>query len=340
MGNRSVLLVTEANERVASGHLLECAELARLLRAEGVHVDVAVNDDACDAFKLRLGGPYLEYHQNAEADVVFFSDLLRGKKYSVIVTNLREVHDEWISRLRDICDAAIICIDEWGHRFLSCDVIINPMIDPFFWEYGASPAKLYAGQDYLILPEKITVYHERQNSIPEKIGRACVSMGGVDKFGSTVKIARWLLEKHPDVQLDVILGGGFRYQEELESVIQGRDNVRFMQNISDIYDYFEAADIAFCAGGNTLHELACIGTPAVIVPTMPHERSNGNRFGIMGFGITLGMAEELSDGELAAAWEKLSDRKNRQDMMLSGKRICSGNGGKLVVEIIKGWIMD
>ncbi|MBQ3799825.1 MAG: hypothetical protein II837_05955, partial [Treponema sp.] len=77
------------------------------------------------------------------------------------------------------------------------------MIDPYFWEYGASPAKLYAGQDYLILPEKITVYHERQKSIPEKIGRACVSMGGVDKFGSTVKIARWLLEKHPDVQLDV-----------------------------------------------------------------------------------------------------------------------------------------
>lgn len=334
MGNRSVLLVTEANERVASGHLLETAELARLLRAAGVHVDVAVNDDACGAFKLRLGSPYLEYHQNVEADTVFFNNLLRDEKYSVIVTNLREVNDEWISRLRDICDAAIICIDEWGHRFLSCDVIINPMIDPYFWEYGASPAKLYAGQDYLILPEKITVYHERQKSIPEKIGRACVSMGGVDKFGSTVKIARWLLEKHPDVQLDVILGGGFRYQEELESVIQGRDNVRSMQNISDIYDYFEAADLAFCAGGNTLHELSCIGTPAVIVPTMPHERSNGNRFESMGFGITLGMAEVLSDGELTEAWETLSGRKSRLDMMLAGKRICDGNGGKLVAEII------
>ena len=80
VGNRSVLLVTEANERVASGHLLECAELARLLRAEGVHVDVAVNDNACDAFKLRLGSPYLEYHQNAETDTAFFSDLLRGNK--------------------------------------------------------------------------------------------------------------------------------------------------------------------------------------------------------------------------------------------------------------------
>lgn len=79
VGNRSVLLVTEANERVASGHLLECAELARLLRAEGVHVDVAVNDDACGAFKLRLGKPYLEYHKNAETDVFFSVTCFEGR---------------------------------------------------------------------------------------------------------------------------------------------------------------------------------------------------------------------------------------------------------------------
>ncbi|MBQ3800934.1 MAG: hypothetical protein II837_11625, partial [Treponema sp.] len=59
-----VLLVTEANEQVASGHLLECAELARLLENAGIRVDVAVNDDACEAFKSRLGRAYLEYPEH------------------------------------------------------------------------------------------------------------------------------------------------------------------------------------------------------------------------------------------------------------------------------------
>ena len=331
-----VLLVTEANEQVASGHLLECAELARLLENAGIRVDVAVNDDACEAFKSRLGRAYLEYHEHVEKDFAFFTRLLHDVRYNIIVTNLREVHDSWLGHLKDTCRCPVVCIDEWGHRQLGCDVIINPMVDPYFWDYGGSTAKIYAGHEYLILPEMIAKYHTRDKLISEWIGRVCVSMGGVDKFGSTVKITRWLVENHPDMQVDVILGGGFSHNEELDAVIGGRDIIRRMQNVSDIYDYFEWADLAFCAGGNTLHELACIGTPALIVPTMDHEASNGKRFEAMGFGITLPKSEELTDADLSVGWGQISDKENRHGMMLAGKKACTGDGGRRCVAIVMG----
>ena len=334
MQNKKVLLITEANDFVASGHLFECAELAKLLRKAGIHVDIAVNDDANDSFKQRLDGPYLEYHKNVEIDHVFFVNQLQSERYSILVTNLREVHDEWISWIRKVCNAVIICIDEWGHRFLGCDVIINPMIDPYFWEYKGSKAKLYTGQAYLILPEKIAEYHKREKNISKKITRVCVSMGGVDKYGSTVKIVKWILGQHQEVQHDVILGGGFKYQENLDSIIKGNSNINMMQNIKNIYDYFEKADLAFCAGGNTLHELACIGTPAIVVPTMPHEFNNGKKFEEWGFGIVLSQADNISNDEFTKAWNLISEENKRRDMMLAGKKICTGTGGELIMNLI------
>ena len=38
-----------------------------------------------------------------------------------------------------------------------------------------------------------------------------------------------------------------------------------------------------CAGGNTLHETACIGTPAIVWPSMPHERRTAECFERQGF---------------------------------------------------------
>ena len=40
---------------------------------------------------------------------------------------------------------SIICIDEFGHRNLQADIIVNPMIDSYYWNYGESDARLFCG---------------------------------------------------------------------------------------------------------------------------------------------------------------------------------------------------
>lgn len=332
--NKQVLLITEANEQVASGHLFECIELARLLKEKNYQVDIAINDDACNAFKHRINQEYYEYHRSVNEDIEFFRVFLKENNYAAVVTDLREVCDEWIKKIKDFTSSIIICIDEWGDRTLSCDVIINPMIDPYFWDYKDSHAALYVGHEYLILPEKILWYHNRKRTISETINRVCISMGGVDKFGTTIKLVKWILSVKLELEVDVILGGSFMFNEELYNLIHGNDHIHIMHNISNIYDYFEHADIAFCAGGNTLHELACIGTPTIVIPTMDHEVNNGKKFEEKGFGITLEKSERTSLEDIKAAWDVLQSVKCREAMSVAGRTICEGTGGIKTVKII------
>lgn len=333
--NNRLLVITEANEQVASGHLLESIELVGLLRSDGFDTELAVNDDACDAFKHRISGEFFEYHRSVEDDVQYICKYIKNGGFNILVTDLRSVKNEWIKQIKENCDCSIICIDEWGHRQLDCDIIINPMIDPYYWDYGRSKAQLYAGHEYLVLPKKIMDYRITERKTSERINRVCISMGGVDKFGSTVKIAKWLFNSHPDVYVDIILGGGFKYREELENVVNSRKNVCIVQNVNNIYDYFENVDIAFCAGGNTLHELACIGTPAIVVPTMDHEYNNGKRFEEKGFGVTINKSENLSESEFFDAWSRIESLSIRKDMYISGRKLCECCGGNRIVEIVR-----
>ena len=329
------MIITEANEQVASGHLLESIELSRILKKCGYKVDLFVNDDACDAFKHRIKGDYSEYSKSVESDLEFFFDILKKTSYDLIITDLREVKNEWIQHIRPFSEANIICIDEWGHRKLNCDIIINPMINPYYWQYGSSNAKIYAGHEYLILPQKIREYHLKQKEISDGIGKVCISMGGVDKYGSTIKITKWLIENQLNLYINVILGGGVSYKDDLIKLVGERENITIRQNIDYIYDIFEESDVAFCAGGNTLHELASIGTPTIVIPTMEHEYNNGKCFEEKGFGVTLSTAEKVLDEDISTAWDSLVDKKRRERMSLKGKEICKGDGGENVAEIIK-----
>ena len=337
--DNKVLLITEANEIVASGHLFETVEIARFLVKKGYQADVLVNNNAEEDLKKKLCGiqcSFYEYEKDVCNGFDQIWEVLTAGHYDVLVTDLREVSNCWIHRIRERFVGSIVCIDEWGHRQLDCDIIINPMIDSYFWDYGNSAAKLYAGHEYLALPEQIKEYHHRDKHIRKEVERVCISMGGVDRGGSTIKVLGALLDDYPSIIWDVIIGASYVDTGKLTDLFQGRDNVSLSQNISDIYERFFSADITFCAGGNTLHELACIGTPAIVIPSVPHECNNGRVYERKGFGVCMGMANQVSINNIKNVFRELMDYGLRSAMKREGKGITDGNGTERTVDIITG----
>ena len=324
---------------VASGHLFETVEIARCLVSRGHQVDVIVNDDADKGLKERVHNQqwcYYEYEKDVCTGFDRIREVLAAGHYNILATDLREVSNDWIHRIRAFFSGKIVCIDEWGHRRLDCDIIINPMIDPYYWDYGDSDAKLYAGHEYLALPEGILEYHDKEKFIEKDIKKVCISMGGVDRGGSTVRILKALLDEYPDIIWDVIIGASYGDIQGISALVCGYDNVRLSQNVSDIYERFYFADIAFCAGGNTLHELACIGTPAVIIPSVPHERNNGKMYEKKGFGICLDIACDAIDEDIRNSLVSLQLYERRLEMCQSGKLLSDGRGAERTVGILCG----
>ena len=331
---KHVLIVTEANETVASGHLMECIEIANVLSERGYRVSFMVNDDMSQEFRLRIPVPYTVYKHDLETGKQDISEMASRNHVDLIIFNFRSIEDCLLQYIRKDFHGTVLCIDELGHRHLSCDIIVNPMIDPYYYEYADSEAKIYAGPEYLVLPRSLLDFHKREKIISPKIQRICVSMGGVDPFGTTLKLAEWLPQMLQGVKIDLVLGGGFQYASELEKIIAHNEDIAVYRNIDYIYELFFSADLAFCAGGNTLHELACIGTSTIVIPSMPHEVRNGEAFERRGFGICLPITHEVSIDDVQKGVVHLLPPAVRDICMKNGKVAVMGHGASKIKRIV------
>ena len=331
---KHVLIVTEANETVASGHLMECIEIANVLSENGYQVSFMVNDDMPQDFRLKISVPYTAYRHDLEKGKQDIREMASRNSVDLVIFNFRSIEDQLLQYVRKDFHGTILCIDELGHRHLSCDIIVNPMIDPYYHEYMDSEAKIYAGPEYLVLPRRLLDFHKREKIISQKIQRVCVSMGGVDPFGTTLKLAEWLPQILQGVKIDLVLGGGFQYASKLEKIIAHNEDIAVYRNIDYIYELFFRADLAFCAGGNTLHELACIGTPTIVVPSMPHEVRNGKAFESRGFGICLPIAHEVGEQDVQTGERRMVSCLTRKKCAANGKWIVTGRGADNMKKVI------
>ena len=332
-----VWILTEADEQIASGHLLECIDLAKDMMQAGIAVSFFVNADCPAAFQTRIPFAYQMYERNADGTLMMPQDA--GVRPDVFVFNFRAVTNRVLNSFRG--SGTLVCIDEFGHRALDCDVIINPMVDPYYWHYDTN-AKVYGGAEYLALSEKLQDYRQQEKLIREHIERICITMGGVDLHGTTVKLVRWL----PDIQetlhgtiqhVDVVLGGGFAHDAALQEAIVAsdcKDILHLHRNIPILYDLLMQADLAFCAGGNTLHELATLGVPAIVIPTMPHEWRNGKAFERKVCCMGLPLATEVTKDDTLKAVKTCMPISTRQKMNDAGRTQFEGMGRKRILEVI------
>lgn len=336
MKDANVLIVTEVNHRVASGHLFECLVCYEELKRD-TNVYLMVNDDMPAQFRREMPEQCIEYSSNIqeETEVLVYYVLEYG--IDIVLFNLREIKNEFIQKVRAMVNIGIICIDEFGHRALDADIIINPMISEKYWVYD-SKAELFCGADYLVLSPEIVEYHKLDKPINEKIDRVTVSMGGVDAPGTTLKLAQWLPKILEGVSINLVIGGGFSYKEELVNITKGHKQISIYQNINFLYDLFYQSDLAVCAGGNTLHELAVIGTPTLVIPSMSHEFQNGQAFQHKEFSICCDMAGQITQQKFEQNLRQLYDVGMRKNMKRKGKHITDGRGSERVCRIVRDYI--
>lgn len=329
-----ILLVTEANERVASGHLMECLVCRQYLKQMGVEVGLLVNGDMSAALRDRIEGRYFTYQSDIQKEIAFLIDFINTNRYLKILFNLRKIENDFLIQIRDTNIKQIICIDEFGNRKLDADVIINPMIDKHYWKYDTG-AKLYCGSEYLVLPIELQEFRKKTKKIDTKIRKVTVSMGGVDIGDTTLRLAEWLPLLNDELEINLVLGGAYQKEKELRELTADNDKIRVFYNISYLSRLFFESDLAFCAGGNTLHELAVLGIPAIVVPSMQHELQNGKAFERAGFSFCGSIAGQFSYQELVELYDRIKIKKVREDMRDAGKKLADGRGYDRIYRILK-----
>jgi|TARA_B100002003_G_scaffold250217_1_gene288831 spore coat polysaccharide biosynthesis predicted glycosyltransferase SpsG len=158
-------------------------------------------------------------------------------------------------------------------------------------------------------------------------------MGGVDRSGATLNIAEHLLDWRPGIPKHIVVGANFMYRRELENFLSRANHPDFIthQDLPSLAQLLFEGDVGFTAGGNTLYELACVGTPALVLYEDPHEMEQGLEFQKKGFGICLGSGVEVTKSQIWGALAKLEKPELRAMFCRRGRSVVDGKGAERVL---------
>lgn len=330
----SLAVFTEASKDVGTGHLIESLNLVKLARKNGLNVDFWVNGSSPKPILNKIPFSYGVFSDLNEA-----RNILKAKKFDSAVFNFRSINN---GILRTLVGNGLkrLCIDEFGGRRLDCDAIVNPVIVDRYHRYPASgrKAKLYTGAGYLSISNKFIEARKKKRIFKGAIREVTVCMGGVDRSGATLNIIEALTQWRKKVKKNIILGAGFLFLSEIKAKTRLLKslNFRIYRNINNVVPLFMSSDVVFTAGGNTLYELACLGTPAIVLYEDKHEQENGLAFARRGFGVCLGKGSSAKKEIILSALAKFDAPGFRSRLSLKGRRIVDGKGTERILNILEG----
>lgn len=318
-----IVFLAEFSPSVGLGHLSRCLALADALAAKGETCAFLVSPKA-DASMI----PPRHARARVPAGASAAARALRRLGADAFVVDSYALNREWLAALRrEIPFVPAYAIDDLGekasfpvHGFLSFGLGADIRRYP--------PA---ARPDSLVGPEftPLRSAFRRRPARPAFAGRVLVVMGGSDPERQTERAVR-VLRGVPEARtVDVVLGPLFGSDTAVRRTIAGDRRFRLRRAPKNLPGLMARADVAVSAAGMAAAELACLGTPAILLALAANQDANGLAAARLGSALFLGSFRGFSDAALArAARRLLGDAALRRRMSAAGRAALDGRGAE------------
>lgn len=308
-----IAILTEGGRELGFGHLSRCQSLAQAFAEQQLECQWWVRGDeaACDY----LGIPCQSWDEELP--------VLRDCRVAVV--DSYQARPESLRLLAEQVELPVFLDD---YRFL--DYPRGLVVD---WTVLAEqkrscslPALLGARYAALrdpfwqVLP-RLTAEHPR---------RLLLTLGGSDVRGLLPRLTPYLVEAFPHWVLHAVVGPGFQPPSRL----RGCNLVRNLSAAAMRAVMLES-DLAVSAGGQTLYELAAVGTPVVSVSVAENAARDEAGWSEAGFSLHAGnwQDEDLSD-RLVHCLRQLVPSAERSRRARVGQSLVDGQGARRVVREI------
>lgn len=330
-------LLAEASPRIGTGHVVETFGVARAALAARVTVRIWVNAGTPSALLAHSPCPLTVVESFDSVTCAWLAETLAGHGYPVALVNFRRVENAQIIALKSR-GMRVVCVDELGGSRLDCEAVINNTLLAERHRYSSvnSMFRLYAGATYMVLGEEFQKEHDRVRVHEGPIRKLTITFGGTDRSGTVLRVVEALAGWRLEMEKHVVLGAGFGRRADLMAQLASRPDpsVYVHENPPTLAPRFAACDVSFTAGGNTLYELACVGTPAIVLHEDLHEGQAGQAFQALGFGLWLGEGATACPDAIRSALEYLDNPVIRQRQSDAGKRLVDGQGAARILHIL------
>tara|TARA_Y100001936_G_scaffold122204_1_gene119495 strand:+ start:15967 stop:16995 length:1029 start_codon:yes stop_codon:yes gene_type:complete len=253
-------------------------------------------------------------------------------KPDIIFNDILNTKIDYMKKLREI-GVCIVNFEDAGNGRKVSDLVINPIFST-----NMKFQNEYYGGEFACVRDEFRV--GRKNRLRKKIKKICITLGGVDNKNNTQRIMEIIQRNEllKDVEINLILGFGFRYKIRLMKLINLMRKDGYKINIIEKTDfisrYIVDCDFVISSNGRTIFEIASLGNPIIALSVNARETEHSFvKYTKTGYQINT-MKKDF-EKELVNAINKISVYKTRKKFFDKLKKINVKNGIEKVFLLIK-----
>lgn len=328
----------DANEKIATGHLMRCIAIAKACRRQGEDCIFFLAEEK-ETERLRTAHfPYRilnSDYREMEQELPQLEALIKKERLTWLVVDSYQASVPYLKAVQKT--VPVLYIDDMRDDFYPVSAVLQyiPGKTDRREHYRAAGIPLLEGFSYTPLREEFIAPQEikREKSI-------LITTGGTDIYNAAGKVLEFCQSRQEfsDYVFRVIVGNMNAHESELEHLAGGNPHIALYRNISNIHDYMSGCEMAVSAGGTTLLELCACKTPTVCFSFADNQRGFAEEMGRQGVMRYAGDARQEADigkkiGEqlLALAVSKKQRRRYAEQM---GK-LVDGRGADRIADFLK-----
>jgi CMP-N-acetylneuraminic acid synthetase/spore coat polysaccharide biosynthesis predicted glycosyltransferase SpsG len=301
--SRDVLFVVAGYPEIGLGHVHNALTIANELVRHRVRFLVTRPSELAERV---ISSHHYEVHRQARNDIV--GDILQLAP-DVVINDRLDTEAGEIARIRS-AGTSVINFEDQGSGAAHADLVVNAI----YPEPRAIRNHFYGPRYFCVRADFALT---RPRDVSDEVRSVLVTFGGVDPNNLTRKVVDAIHGEcqRRGIELRVVAGRGYTNFESLASFA----DVLVDRAVVDMADRIRAADVIFTSAGRTVFEIACLGTPAVVLSQNAREQTHFFASSEHGF-INLGLGVEVNTAMILRTFIDLVDspaeRRRMQGRML------------------------
>lgn len=316
---RTLLFVLTGHHQVGLGHVYRALTLAnRIVDYQLLFLldrDSTLGYEKIKEHKFRA---FLQQSDNIMDDILALNP-------NVVINDILDTDKDYVQSLKQ-AGMRTINFEDLGTGARHADLVINDMYpeEQILPNHYFGPRYFCARDEFLLTPVK---------AIKPAVRSVLLTFGGTDTNNLTKKVLEAIYAscREHQIQINVVVGLGYRQTDSLETY----PGIAVHQNIRNMADFMHEADVIFTSAGRTIYEIACIGTPAIVMAQNQRETThfwasdeNGCRY--------LGLGTEVSIPQIRQAFQDvIRNHDLRRQMHQAMMRQNIKQGTPEVIQLIR-----
>jgi len=327
--NNNVLVVTEGGKEFGFGHITRCLSIANAFQQRGLDVNFVVNGDDSIISLFDKTPMIFNWLKNRSKLLEFLEDS------QIVLIDSMMITDAQILDIESICNITIFIDDEKRRNVLNSGFVIDWTVlsdEKNYFNFKKNVTYLL-GSKYT--PLRSEFRNAEKNPIRESIEKIMISFGGADIRNLSPVILGKLDEFLPGCEKYVIIGSGYKNVKDIERCKDSNIKLIFNANASKMVNIMQSVDLAIAGGGQTLYELAKVGTPTIAILLVENAKDDTEGWCKVGSVDNIGWWNDKNLLlNLKKSIEILQSKRIRKRMQDNATPYITANGASNIVERI------